>query len=84
VLSIRFRPQKGFISVNAGLPPEANSILAPKKDSDPHSILQSVLAAAPVSRQCKNASAMLFVSAKISQFRFSPQGKIEAKERVRR
>jgi succinate dehydrogenase / fumarate reductase iron-sulfur subunit len=32
---------------------------------------------------CKNASAMLFVSAKISQFALLPQGRVEAKERVR-
>ena len=32
---------------------------------------------------CKNASAMLFVSAKISQFALLPQGRIEAKDRVR-
>jgi len=31
---------------------------------------------------CKNASAMLFVSAKVSQFALLPQGKVEAKERV--
>jgi succinate dehydrogenase / fumarate reductase iron-sulfur subunit len=33
---------------------------------------------------CKNASAMLFVSAKVSQFAVLPQGKIEAKERVQK
>jgi succinate dehydrogenase / fumarate reductase iron-sulfur subunit len=32
---------------------------------------------------CKNASAMLFVSARISQFALLPQGRVEAKERVR-
>jgi len=73
----------GFISINAGAAPEANSILAKKKHADDAFDSAICIGCGACVAACKNASAMLFVSAKISQFALLPQGKIEAKERVR-
>jgi succinate dehydrogenase / fumarate reductase, iron-sulfur subunit len=73
----------GFISVNTGAAPEANSILVPKKKSDDAFDASICIGCGACVAACKNASAMLYVSAKISQFAQFPQGRIEAKERVR-
>jgi len=73
----------GFISVNAGAAPEANSILIEKKKSDDAFDTAICIGCGACVAACKNASAMLFVSAKISQFALLPQGRIEAKDRVR-
>ena len=73
----------GFISVNAGAAPEANSILVRKNKSDAAFDSAICIGCGACVAACKNASAMLFVSAKISQFALLPQGQIEAKERVR-
>jgi len=73
----------GFISVNAGAAPEANSILVPKQNSDKAFDSAICIGCGACVAACKNASAMLFISAKISQFALLPQGRIEAKERVR-
>jgi succinate dehydrogenase / fumarate reductase iron-sulfur subunit len=73
----------GFISINAGAAPESNSILAQKKNADSAFDSSICIGCGACVAACKNASAMLFVSAKISQFALLPQGRIEAKERVR-
>jgi succinate dehydrogenase / fumarate reductase, iron-sulfur subunit len=73
----------GFISVNTGSAPEANSILVQKKHSDDAFDSSICIGCGACVAACKNASAMLFVSAKISQFALLPQGRIEAKDRVR-
>jgi succinate dehydrogenase / fumarate reductase iron-sulfur subunit len=73
----------GFISINAGSAPEANSTLIPKKKSDAAFDSAICIACGACVAACKNASAMLFVSAKISQLALLPQGRIEAKERAR-
>ncbi len=73
----------GFISVNAGSAPEANSVLANKKNSDSAFDSSICIGCGACVAACKNASAMLFVSARISQFALLPQGRIEAGERVR-
>jgi succinate dehydrogenase / fumarate reductase, iron-sulfur subunit len=73
----------GFISINTGAAPEANSILVPKVNSDDAFDSAICIGCGACVAACKNASAMLFVSAKISQFALLPQGRIEAKERVR-
>jgi succinate dehydrogenase / fumarate reductase, iron-sulfur subunit len=73
----------GFISVNAGAASEANSILIEKKKSDDAFDSAICIGCGACVAACKNASAMLFVSAKISQFALLPQGRIEAKDRVR-
>ena len=73
----------GFISVNTGAAPEANSILIQKEKSDDAFDSAICIGCGACVAACKNASAMLFVSAKISQFALLPQGRIEAKDRVR-
>jgi succinate dehydrogenase / fumarate reductase iron-sulfur subunit len=73
----------GFISVNTGAAPEANSIPVEKKKSDSAFDASVCIGCGACVAACKNASAMLFVSAKISQFALLPQGRVEAKERAR-
>ena len=73
----------GFISVNAGSAPEANAILVPKTKSEEAFDSASCIGCGACVAACKNASAMLFVSARISQLALLPQGRLEAKERVR-
>ncbi len=73
----------GFISINAGAAPEANSILIQKKRADEAFDSAICIGCGACVAACKNASAMLFVSAKISQFALLPQGRVEAVERVR-
>src|SRR5512137_2029771 len=72
----------GFISVNTGAAPEANSILIRKKDSDNAFDSAVCVGCGACVAACKNASAMLFVSAKISQFALLPQGQPERDRRV--
>jgi succinate dehydrogenase / fumarate reductase iron-sulfur subunit len=73
----------GYISVNTGNSPDANSIPVAKKDSDLSMDAASCIGCGACVASCKNASAMLFVSAKVSQFALLPQGKIEANKRVK-
>lgn len=73
----------GFVSVNTGSAPEANTLPIPKKISDAAFDSAICIGCGACVAACKNASAMLFVSAKISQLALLPQGKVEAKERVR-
>lgn len=73
----------GFISVNTGSAPEANNILIPKNVSDEAFNSAICIGCGACVAACKNASAMLFVSARISQFALLPQGRVEARERVR-
>lgn len=73
----------GFISVTTGAAAEANSILVSRKKSDDAFDSSICIGCGACVAACKNASAMLFVSAKISQFALLPQGKPEAAERVK-
>ncbi len=72
----------GFISVNAGAAPDANSIPVRKKNADDAFDAAVCIGCGACVAACKNASAMLFVSARIAQFALLPQGRVEAKERV--
>lgn len=72
----------GYISVNTGGIPDANAIPIPKVKSDLSMDAASCIGCGACVAACKNASAMLFVSAKVSQFVLLPQGRIEAAERV--
>ena len=79
----RIQQAGGFISVNtSGNTTDANAILIPKQDADLSMDAASCIGCGACVATCKNSSAMLFVSAKVSQFALLPQGKIEAKERV--
>jgi len=74
----------GYISVNTGGAAEANSILVSKKNADLSMDAAACIGCGACVAACKNASAMLFVSAKVSQFALLPQGRVEAKERVKK
>ena len=72
----------GYISVNTGGVPDANSIPVPRQNAETSMDAAACIGCGACVAACKNASAMLFVAAKVSQFAVLPQGKIEAKERV--
>lgn len=73
----------GYISVSTGGVPDANSIPISKKKSDVAMDAAACIGCGACVATCKNASAMLFVAAKVSHFANLPQGKVEAKERVK-
>ena len=73
----------GYISVNTGTVPEANTIIIPKKNADLSMDAAACIGCGACVAACKNASAMLFVSAKVSHLGLLPQGRPEAKERVK-
>lgn len=72
----------GFVSVNTGNARDANSILIPKDDADDAFNAAACIGCGACVAACKNSSAMLFVSAKVSQLALLPQGKAEANTRV--
>jgi succinate dehydrogenase / fumarate reductase iron-sulfur subunit len=72
----------GYISVNTGNAPDANAILIPKVDAELAMDAAQCIACGACVAACKNASAMLFVSAKVSQLALLPQGQPERKQRV--
>ena len=72
----------GYTSVNTGGVPDGNAIPIRKQNADLAMDAAACIGCGACVATCKNASAMLFVSAKVSQFALLPQGKIEAKERV--
>jgi succinate dehydrogenase / fumarate reductase, iron-sulfur subunit len=79
----RIQQAGGFISVNtSGNTQDANAILIPKKDADLAMDAATCIGCGACVATCKNSSAMLFVSAKVSQYALLPQGRIEATERV--
>ncbi len=79
----RIQHAGGFVSVNtSGNTQDANAIPIPKDDADKAFDAATCIGCGACVAACKNASAMLFVSAKVSQFALLPQGKVEAKRRV--
>ncbi|MBL3658470.1 succinate dehydrogenase/fumarate reductase iron-sulfur subunit [Fulvivirga sediminis] len=72
----------GYVSVNTGGIPDANEIPIPKKIADEAFDAATCIGCGACVAACKNASAMLFVSAKVSQLALLPQGKVEGKTRV--
>jgi succinate dehydrogenase / fumarate reductase iron-sulfur subunit len=72
----------GYISVNTGSAPDANSIPVRKEHADLSMDAAACIGCGACVAACKNASAMLFVGAKVSHLTLLPQGKIEASERV--
>ncbi len=73
----------GFVSVNtSGNTIDANAIPVPKVDADKAFDAATCIGCGACVASCKNASAMLFTSAKVSQLALLPQGKVEAHERV--
>jgi succinate dehydrogenase / fumarate reductase iron-sulfur subunit len=74
----------GFVSVNTGNAQDANNIPIPKNDADNAFNAAACIGCGACVAACKNSSAMLFVSAKVSQLALLPQGKIEAADRVQK
>jgi len=74
----------GYVSVNTGPMPDANTIPIKIENAELAMDAASCIGCGACVAACKNASAMLFVSAKVSQFALLPQGKVEAKERVQK
>lgn len=72
----------GFISASTGSAPDGNAIPIPKADADWAMDAAACIGCGACVAACKNASAMLFVSAKVAHLGKLPQGKVEAKKRV--
>lgn len=72
----------GYVTVNTGQAVDGNSIPIPKDDADEAFAAATCIGCGACVATCKNASAMLFVAAKVSQLDLLPQGKVESKERV--
>ena len=73
----------GFVSVNTGGVPDANAIAIPKENADLAMDAASCIGCGACAAACKNGSAMLFVSAKVSQLALLPQGRVEAARRAK-
>jgi succinate dehydrogenase / fumarate reductase iron-sulfur subunit len=80
----RIQQAGGYISVNTGGVPDANAIPIPKTNADKAFDAAACIGCGACVAACKNASAMLFVSAKVSQLALLPQGQPERKTRVER
>src|SRR5579872_7215160 len=72
----------GFISVNTGGAPDGNALPVSKVESDQAMDAAACIGCGACVAACKNASAMLFVSAKVSHLSLLPQGKVEKDQRV--
>jgi len=73
----------GFVSVNTGGVPDANAIPIASEDTEEAMDAAACIGCGACVAACKNSSAMLFVSAKISHLAKLPQGRVEAKKRAR-
>ena len=73
----------GYVSVSTGGVPDANSILVAKDKADKAMDAAECIGCGACVAACKNGSAMLFVSAKVSQFALLPQGQVERARRAR-
>ena len=73
----------GFVSISTGGVPDANAIPIPKPDADEAMDAAACIGCGACAATCKNGSAMLFVSAKVSQLALLPQGKVEAAKRAK-
>lgn len=79
----RIQQAGGFISVNtSGNTQDANNIPIKKENADKAFDAATCIGCGACVATCKNSSAMLFVSAKVSQFALLPQGRVEATDRV--
>ncbi len=73
----------GFISANAGAAPEANSLPVSRDNAEEAIDTAACIGCGACVAACPNGSAMLFVASKVSQLALLPQGRLEAKQRVR-
>jgi succinate dehydrogenase / fumarate reductase iron-sulfur subunit len=74
----------GYVSARTGGVPDANAMLIPKNKADEAMDAAACIGCGACVASCKNASAMLFVSAKVAQLALLPQGQVEAKRRVQK
>ena len=74
----------GYISATTGGVPDANNILVPKHKADQAMDAAACIGCGACVAACKNASAMLFVGAKVSHLALLPQGQPEAMDRVKK
>ncbi|WP_372368189.1 succinate dehydrogenase/fumarate reductase iron-sulfur subunit [Candidatus Uabimicrobium sp. HlEnr_7] len=72
----------GYVSVKTGGAPDGNAIPIPKVNAELAMDAAACIGCGACVAACKNASAMLFVSAKVSQYALLPQGQAERTERV--
>ena len=73
----------GYVSVNTGGVPDGNAIPIPKPAADEAMDAASCIGCGACVAACKNGSAMLFLSAKVSQLALLPQGRVEAAHRAK-
>lgn len=78
----RIQQAGGFISVRTGSVPDANATPVPKEDSDLAMDAAQCIGCGACVAACKNASAMLFVAAKVSHLSLVPQGQPERERRA--
>ena len=74
----------GYISINTGSAPDANAVPIHKDIAEEAFDAAACIGCGACVATCKNGSAMLFVSAKVSHLALLPQGKVEAKERAQK
>jgi succinate dehydrogenase / fumarate reductase iron-sulfur subunit len=74
----------GYVSASTGGVPDANATLVKKKNADLAMDAAACIGCGACVAACKNASAMLFVSAKVSQMALLPQGHVEKRDRVQK
>lgn len=72
----------GYVSVNTGSAPEGNAIPVPRHMQEQAMDAAACIGCGACVASCKNASAMLFTSAKVSQMAYLPQGQAERSQRV--
>ena len=73
----------GYTTIRTGQAQDANAILIPKEDADEAMDCASCIGCGACVAACKNGSAMLFVSSKVSQLALLPQGRVEAARRAK-
>ena len=73
----------GYVTVRTGQPQDANAILIPKEAADEAMDCATCIGCGACVAACKNGSAMLFVSSKVSQLALLPQGRPEAAKRAK-
>jgi succinate dehydrogenase / fumarate reductase iron-sulfur subunit len=72
----------GFVSVSTGQAQDANNLPVPKENADKAMDAAACIGCGACAAACPNASAMLFVSAKVAHLSLLPQGQVERKERA--
>jgi len=80
----RLIAQGGYVSVNTGSAPDANAVPISKDNVENAFDSAACIGCGACVAACPNASASLFVAAKVSQYTFLPQGRVEREERVLR